>query len=168
LLDEIAHPKKDDYPHQRIFIVAIENYVYLVPYVETEDELFLKTIIPSRKFTKETYNKSCWRWPMSSVKLSKEEKQLLKAVEAGEFESVLTKKRRAELVSAAKDTVRKDKRINIRISNRDLKAVQLKASEEGIPYQTLASSIIHKYISGSLKDISADKRSQSDVVKSRS
>jgi predicted DNA binding CopG/RHH family protein len=94
---------------------------------------------------------------MKNVKLSKDEKQLLKAIEAGEFESVLTKKRRAELVSTAKDTVRKDKRINIRISNRDLKAVQLKASEEGIPYQTLVSSVIHKYISGSLKDISANK-----------
>ena len=104
---------------------------------------------------------------MSNAKLSKEEQQLLRAVEAGEFESVLTKKRRAELVSAAKNTVRKDKRINIRISNRDLKAVQLKASEKGIPYQTLVSSIIHKYISGSLKDISANKRMQSDAAKPR-
>jgi len=104
---------------------------------------------------------------MRTVILSNEEKKLLKAVEAGEFESVLTKKRRAELVAAAKDTVRKDKRINIRISNRDLKAVQLKASEEGIPYQTLASSIIHKYISGSLKDISANKRIQPDAAKPR-
>ena len=104
---------------------------------------------------------------MKNVKLDKEEKQLLEAVEAGEFESVLTKKRRGELVSAAKNTVRKDKRINIRISNRDLKAVQLKASEEGIPYQTLVSSIIHKYISGSLKDISANKRMQSDAAKPR-
>ena len=104
---------------------------------------------------------------MSTLKLSKEEKQLLKAVESGEFESVLTKVRRAELVAAAKDTVRKDKRINIRISNRDLKAVQLKASEEGIPYQTLVSSIIHKYISGSLKDISANRRMPPDTAKPR-
>jgi predicted DNA binding CopG/RHH family protein len=104
---------------------------------------------------------------MNNVKLSKEEKQLLKAIEAGEFESVLTKKRRAELVSAAKDTVRKDKRINIRISNRDLKAVQLKASEEGVPYQTLVSSVIHKYISGSLKDISANKSLHTDGAKRR-
>ncbi len=104
---------------------------------------------------------------MKIAKLSKEEKQLLKAVEAGEFESVLTKKRRAELVTAASDTVRKDKRINIRISNRDLKAVKLKASEEGIPYQTLVSSIIHKYLSGSLKDISTNKRPDSDADRSR-
>jgi len=105
---------------------------------------------------------------MNSMKLSKEEKKLLEAVEAGEFESVLTKKRRAELVAAAKNTTRKDKRINIRISNRDLMAIQLKASKEGIPYQTLVSSIIHKYISGSLRDVVANKRIQSDRSKSAS
>jgi len=97
---------------------------------------------------------------MNDVTLNKEEKKLLEAVEAGRFESVLTKKRRAELVAAAKNTTRKDKRINIRISNRDLLAIQLKASKEGIPYQTLVSSIIHKYISGSLKDVSANKSMQ--------
>jgi len=52
LLDEIAHPNTQDYPHQRIFVVAVESYVYLVPYIENENEIFLKTIIPSRKFTK--------------------------------------------------------------------------------------------------------------------
>jgi uncharacterized DUF497 family protein len=52
LLDEITHPNNQDYSHQRIFVVAVETYVYLVPYVESEDEIFLKTIIPSRKFTK--------------------------------------------------------------------------------------------------------------------
>ena len=52
LLDEVAHPNSQDYSYQRIFIVAIKNYVYLVPYVENGEEIFLKTIIPSRKFTK--------------------------------------------------------------------------------------------------------------------
>ena len=52
LLDDIAHPNTNDYPNQRIFILRIEEYVYLVPYVENEQEVFLKTIIPSRKFTK--------------------------------------------------------------------------------------------------------------------
>ena len=52
LLDDIVHPNTKEYPNQRIFIVRIEDYVYLVPYVESENELFLKTIIPSRKFTK--------------------------------------------------------------------------------------------------------------------
>jgi len=52
LLDDISHPNAEEYPQQKIFIVAIDQYAYLVPYVETEDEIFLKTVIPSRKFTK--------------------------------------------------------------------------------------------------------------------
>jgi len=94
---------------------------------------------------------------MSNRILPKDEQTLLDAVEAGEFESVLTESRRSELQAIAKLSFRKDKRINIRISNRDLTAIQSKASEEGIPYQTLVSSIIHKYISGSLQDITANK-----------
>jgi len=94
---------------------------------------------------------------MTKSKLSQEEQQLLDAVEAGEFESVLTESRKKELESIAANTTRKDKRINIRISNRDLTAIQSRASQEGIPYQTFVSSIIHKYISGSLKDLTANK-----------
>lgn len=94
---------------------------------------------------------------MSKLKLSKEEKAILKAVEAGEYESILTDERKRELIAAASNTFKKDKRINIRISNRDLLTAQSKASEEGIPYQTLVSSIIHKYISGSLRDVTANK-----------
>lgn len=52
LLDDIVHPNTSNYPNQRIFIVRVEDYVYLAPYVENEVEIFLKTIIPSRKFTK--------------------------------------------------------------------------------------------------------------------
>jgi uncharacterized DUF497 family protein len=52
LLDDMAHPNKDRYPHQRIFVVAIDDYAYLVPYVENDEEIFLKTIVPSRKATK--------------------------------------------------------------------------------------------------------------------
>ncbi|MDL1867080.1 hypothetical protein FBR06_07525 [Betaproteobacteria bacterium PRO4] len=94
---------------------------------------------------------------MNKEKLSQEEKTLLDAVESGEYESTLTKSRRKELEAAANLTFKKDKRINIRISNRDLVAIQSKATEEGIPYQTLVSSIIHKYISGSLQDLTANK-----------
>jgi len=95
---------------------------------------------------------------MSKGKLSKEEKTLLDAVEAGEFESVLTEARKSKLQAIAGNTFKKDKRINIRISNRDLTAIQTRASEEGIPYQTYVSSIIHKYISGSLQDLTANKQ----------
>ena len=51
LLDDISHPNKEKYPNQDIFI-RIKDYVYLVPYVETDDEIFLKTIIPSKKMNK--------------------------------------------------------------------------------------------------------------------
>jgi predicted DNA binding CopG/RHH family protein len=94
---------------------------------------------------------------MSKGKLSVEERDLLEAVEAGEFESVLTQARKKELEAVASNTLKKDKRINIRISNRDLTAIQSRASEEGIPYQTYVSSIIHKYLSGSLQDLTANK-----------
>lgn len=53
LLDDISHPNMEKYPHQRLFIISIEDYAYLVPYVENEEEIFLKTIVPSRKATKQ-------------------------------------------------------------------------------------------------------------------
>jgi len=52
LLDVIEHPNKTKYSNQKIFIVNIDEYVYLVPFVEDEHTIFLKTIIPSRKMTK--------------------------------------------------------------------------------------------------------------------
>jgi uncharacterized DUF497 family protein len=52
ILDVIKHPDSSKYPNQRMFILDIANYAYLVPFVETESEIFLKTIIPSRKATR--------------------------------------------------------------------------------------------------------------------
>jgi len=52
LLDIIQHPNSLKYPNQKMFIVQIENYAYLVPFVESETGIFLKTIIPSRKASK--------------------------------------------------------------------------------------------------------------------
>lgn len=52
LLDDVIHPNQEKYEHQRILVVRVQQYVYLVPYVETEYDIFLKTIIPSRKATK--------------------------------------------------------------------------------------------------------------------
>jgi len=51
ILDKISHPNSEKYPNQFIFIVEYENYAYLVPFVEDEEKVFLKTIIPSRKAT---------------------------------------------------------------------------------------------------------------------
>ncbi len=52
ILDTIEHPNQERYPGQQIHVVAIEEYVYLIPFVESEGEVFLKTIIPSRKAVK--------------------------------------------------------------------------------------------------------------------
>ena len=52
LVDDVEHPSKNKYPNQRMMVLEIDEYVYLVPYVETNDEIFLKTIMPSRKATK--------------------------------------------------------------------------------------------------------------------
>ncbi len=91
---------------------------------------------------------------MKKTRSQAQERDLVDAVERGEFDSTLTQERLKTLQSIAANTVRKDKRINIRISNRDLRAVQARALEQGIPYQTLASSVIHKYVTGTLRDVS--------------
>jgi len=84
-------------------------------------------------------------------KLTQEERTLLTAVERGEWRSVKNLvKERARYRGYAQATVKKDRRINIRLSQKDLEALQALALEEGIPYQTLIASILHKYIGGSL------------------
>ena len=52
LLDDVEHPNSNKYPSQRVFVINIDDYAYLVPYVENRKEIFLKTVIPSRKATK--------------------------------------------------------------------------------------------------------------------
>ncbi len=83
--------------------------------------------------------------------MSKEEKTILGSVERGEWKSVRgVKGRIIKYQEYAKATFRKDKRVNIRISEKDLVGIQKKAVEEGLPYQTLISSVLHKFISGRL------------------
>lgn len=53
LLDIVTHPNQSEYPNQQILVVEINHYVYLVPFVENENGRFLKTIIPSRKATRD-------------------------------------------------------------------------------------------------------------------
>ncbi len=81
--------------------------------------------------------------------LSREERELLAAFENGELKSVDSPSK-DEMVEAARNTFKKDKRVNIRLSGFDLELIQERASIEGIPYQTLMSSILHKYVSGRL------------------
>ena len=86
------------------------------------------------------------------VKLDREEKALVKSFDRGEWREVAHMKTEIKRYREyAKATLRKEKRVNIRISQHDLNSLQLRAVEEGIPYQTLISSILHKYLSGRLK-----------------
>jgi predicted DNA binding CopG/RHH family protein len=85
------------------------------------------------------------------MKLTSEEKDLLESYERGEWTSVKNldadKKRFREY---ARSTLRKDKRVNIRISKRDLSELQRKAVHEGLPYQTFISSVLHKFVNESM------------------
>ncbi len=86
------------------------------------------------------------------MKLDADEKDILESVERGEWRSVRGVKREQNRYSRyARAAFRKDRRLNIRISTKDLEAIQKRALEEGLPYQTLISSLLHKYASGRLR-----------------
>ena len=80
------------------------------------------------------------------------ELQVLKAFEKGKLKSVATKSELEKLRAAARVTAIKDRRVNIRLSSIDLSDIQVKAMEEGVPYQTLIASVLHKYVTGRLSD----------------
>jgi predicted DNA binding CopG/RHH family protein len=87
------------------------------------------------------------------VELDKEEKELLDSYERGEWKSVADVESEIERYREyARATSKKDMRVNIRLSKKDLEAIQKRALEEGIPYQTLMGSILHKYADGRLVD----------------
>ena len=81
-------------------------------------------------------------------KLNKEEKEILESYEKDEWVSVSKPANIAKYKAAAKATFKKDKRVNIRISELDLELLQERALIEGLPYQTLMSSVLHKYVTG--------------------
>jgi len=90
------------------------------------------------------------------AKLSREERDIDTSVERGNWKSVpglKTEKTRYQRYARA--TFKKDRRVNIRISGKDLEALQKRALEEGIPYQTLIASLLHKYVSGRLVERAA-------------
>jgi predicted DNA binding CopG/RHH family protein len=81
------------------------------------------------------------------------EQEILASFERGEWSPVRNQKGEiARFKSAAGATLLKNKRVNIRISSRDLEGLQAKAAEEGVPYQTLMASVLHKFVSGRLVD----------------
>ncbi|VBB45103.1 conserved hypothetical protein [uncultured Desulfatiglans sp.] len=102
---------------------------------------------------------------MAKIKLDEEEKDILDSYERGEWKSVknvdeeIEKHRRY-----ARQTLKKDKRINIRISSMVLEELQTRAAENGMPYQTLISSILHRFVTGRLIEKQKSKNSfENDV-----
>jgi len=88
---------------------------------------------------------------MKTTLTKKEEKELIESVERGEWISVKKDAKSLDRFrEAARETLRKDARINIRLSKRDFFNLKTKALKEGLPYQTLVASIIHKYVTGQI------------------
>jgi predicted DNA binding CopG/RHH family protein len=96
---------------------------------------------------------------MGKLRLDAYEKELLESYENDEWESVKDRDEKIkEYRQYAANTLKKDKRINIRISSKDLEDIQRKAVEEGLPYQSLIASIIHKYNTGKLVEEEVRKK----------
>lgn len=86
-----------------------------------------------------------------------DESDLLQSFEQGQLKSIATKSELARFKAAARATALKDRRVNIRLSSGDLSDIQVKALEEGVPYQTLIASVLHKYVTGRLTERPASR-----------
>ena len=109
--------------------------------------------IPEDHHPKQEGDKGVLIMKKSKMQFDEEELQILKDLERGEFQSIRNfQAEKQNLEETARNTLRKDKRINIRISSRDLERIQMRAAREGIPYQTYVSSSLHKLVTGRLKE----------------
>ncbi len=86
------------------------------------------------------------------ARIDEYELEVLSSFENGQLQSVATKTELAQFKAAARATAIKDRRVNIRLSSCDLNDLQVKALEEGMPYQTLIASVLHKYVTGRLAE----------------
>jgi predicted DNA binding CopG/RHH family protein len=95
------------------------------------------------------------------------ELDVLTAFEKGQLKSIATKAELAKFKAAARATAIKDRRVNIRLSSGDLSDIQVKALEEGVPYQTLIASVLHKYVTGRLTEPRATEPPRRSATKRR-
>jgi predicted DNA binding CopG/RHH family protein len=100
-------------------------------------------------------------------KIDHYESDVLAAYEKGKLKSVASKAELAKFKAAARATAIKDRRVNIRLSSGDLSDIQVKALEEGVPYQTLIASVLHKYVTGRLTESRTAKDSRCGAAKRR-
>ena len=96
------------------------------------------------------------------MKLDKYEEDVLAAFELGALTPITTKEELERMRESARATTTKDQRINIRLSAGDLRDIQVKAMQEGMPYQTLIASVLHKYVTGRFAERGPAKQSASN------
>ncbi|MES2632274.1 MAG: hypothetical protein V4669_04840 [Pseudomonadota bacterium] len=101
-------------------------------------------------------------------KIDRYETELLTAFEKGALKSVATRSELSRFKAAARSTAIKDQRVNIRLSSGDLQDIQVKALEEGLPYQTLIASVLHKYVTGRLAERGGNSKATMPQQKPRS
>ena len=89
------------------------------------------------------------------MKLDKYEEEVLAAFDSGALLPIASKEELEQIRESARATATKDQRINIRLSAGDLRDIQVKAMQEGMPYQTLIASVLHKYVTGRLAEKSS-------------
>jgi predicted DNA binding CopG/RHH family protein len=148
VLDTIERTNEGPHGHQRAFVLPRRDYVYLVPFVEDETSVFLETIVPRRRPTAPHPPEA-----PGLMMLEDNEQDIHDSFGRGEWRYIrATKQEGNRYARYARATFRKDRRLNIRISSRDLEAIQKRAIEEGLPYQTLIASVIHKFASGRLTE----------------
>ena len=151
LIQVLEHPDTERYPHQLLYEVEVDGYVHVVPVVREGRTLFLKTIYSSglsqSEGDPETHER---RARMKKLGFhDDDEKDLITAYESGEFKPVKDQKAaKRTAVATARRYLRKDARVNIRLSTADLQMLKLRGVEEGLPYQSLIASVLHKYVSG--------------------
>ncbi len=100
-------------------------------------------------------------------KIDAYEHDILNAFEKGQLKSVATKAELTKFKAAARATAIKDRRVNIRLSSGDLSDIKVRALEEGVPYQTLIASVLHKYVTDRLAEPGATKQSSRPASKRR-
>ncbi len=101
-------------------------------------------------------------------KIDRYESELLAAFDKGALRSVATKAELSKFRAAARATAIKDRRVNIRLSSGDLQDIQVKALEEGLPYQTLIASVLHKYVTGRLAEREGQAKGAAAVARKAS
>lgn len=105
--------------------------------------------------------------PMKPIKTDAYERDILNAFERDRLKSVATRSELERIKAAARATAIKDRRVNIRLSTIDLRDIQARALEEGVPYQTLIASVLHKYVTGRLAEPRPTRAPRRPVTRGR-